>query len=1310
MQNFSSPIFSNFTAPVTLPPQFTAASINSAGRTSALETSQVRSTSSSSAPTSLVFIDKGIENYRSLVSAVVRGSRVVLLDSRQNGVQQISKALSNYRNLSSVHIVSNGRAGALELGNTLLNSRNLARYSSTLQSWRQSLSQRAAIFLYGCNIAQGSQGNAFVRRFGQLTGRAIAASTDLTGSALQGGDWELEFKTGRIRSGLPFRTQPLLAYRGILDLGVGLRGEYFNNVDLTNLRLTRTDATVNFNWGTGSPSAAIAPDTFSARWTGRVQPRFSETYTFFTSANDGSRLWVNNRLIINHWSGQGGQERSGRITLAAGQFYDIRLEYNERTGAASSRLRWSSRSQVKEIIPQSRLYLPIAPTAALNPVTAPTAGATTQRFSVVYSDDTGIQASSINSSDIVVTGPGGFRQMATLVGVNVAGNGTPRTATYSITAPGGTWNSADNGEYTIALQANQVTDINGTPAAARTLGRFQVNLAAPPPPPQTGTGLLAEYFDNMDLTGAVGVRTDATVNFNWADAAPLPVMGADTFSIRWTGEVVPRFSEVYTFGTTTDDGVRLWVNDQLLIDRWVDQGATEWTGTIALQAGQRYRLRMEYYDNGFDASAELRWSSSSQVREIIPQSQLFPAAGAFSNSTIALRDNAPIFVSEAAGFATVTAVRTGSTQDRITFEFTTNEIGGAGSASANVDYIQPTFGGRANTGQVVFEVGESEKTFTIPIVNDTLAEGNESFAIGLQNPSSGSLGAPRTVLIHIVDNEGPSTITVAEPSLSVSEGGSTARILVQRSGAVTGTATVGFVTSNGTAIAGSDYTATSGTLTFAPGQVVQTITIPITNDLALEGNETFTVALRTPTGAVLGSQTTSTVTILDNDLALGSVIRRTAVSGLAEPTTLDWTPDGRYMLVAQKNGVVRVVDNGVLRSTPLIDISDQVNGTRDRGLLGLAVHPQFPAVPYIYLAYTYDDPVATAGLTGLAGPDGSGNRPSRLSRVEVNPVTMEAIPGTLTTMVGSNSIWAYTSRPDANSTGDVSIPPSGIVNGTTITAPSSLIELGTQDNDPNTPGIQNQNIRDYMAMDSESHTIGQVLFGPDGYLYLTNGDGTSYNFMDPRTVRVQDLSNLSGKVLRIDPISGEGIATNPFFVSGDPRSNRSRVFQYGLRNPFRFTFDPVSRLPVIGDVGWSSWEEINTGPAGANFGWPYYEGPDPAGGYGDLSQAIAFYNNGNRNSPTDVPAVLPWLPRSHGAPDGASSIMVGDFYNSNTLMFGDIYGGTLYAATLNDARQVTAVQVFDSSIPFVVDLEMGPDDRLYGVDLVSGSILRWDPA
>src|SRR5207249_11338444 len=121
---------------------------------------------------------------------------------------------------------------------------------------------------------------------------------------------------------------------------------------------------------------------------------------------------------------------------------------------------------------------------------------------------------------------------------------------------------------------------------------------------------------------------DAFVNFNWGSGSPDPSISVDHFTARWTGSVQPQFSETYTFYTTTDDGVRLYVNGQLIINHWVDQGATEWSGTIALTAQQKYNIEMDFYENGGAASATLAWSSPTTAKAIIPKSQLYPTTNA----------------------------------------------------------------------------------------------------------------------------------------------------------------------------------------------------------------------------------------------------------------------------------------------------------------------------------------------------------------------------------------------------------------------------------------------------------------------------------------------------------------------------------------------------------------------------------------------------------------------------------------------------------------------------------------------------------
>lgn len=158
-------------------------------------------------------------------------------------------------------------------------------------------------------------------------------------------------------------------------------------------------------------------------------------------------------------------------------------------------------------------------------------------------------------------------------------------------------------------------------------------------------GLKGEYFGNMDLSGnPVLTRIDNEVNFDWGNGSPAPSIPTDHFSVRWSGQVQPRYSETYAFVATTDDGVRLWVNGRLIIDEWRDKTASPWSGSINLIAEKRYDIRMEYYENGGSASAKLSWRSDSQPTEIIPTKRLY-LAGGFAGGGGAINNSGLLFIS-----------------------------------------------------------------------------------------------------------------------------------------------------------------------------------------------------------------------------------------------------------------------------------------------------------------------------------------------------------------------------------------------------------------------------------------------------------------------------------------------------------------------------------------------------------------------------------------------------------------------------------------------------------------------------------------
>jgi glucose/arabinose dehydrogenase len=1152
---------------------------------------------------SLVFIDANLNAYRSLAAAVVPDTEVVVLDPTQNEIQQITDTLASRSGLASIQLISHGTAGSVQLGNSFLSAQTIGQYHDQLQQWGQALIPHGDILFYGCDVASTPTGQALIQQLAQITGADIAASTNPTGSAALGGDWVLESQTGTIDAPIALNTTIQASYANTLaGTGNGLRGEYFDNIDFTSSQFVRTDSTVNFNWGSGSPAGNIGANTFSVRWTGKIEATTSGEYTFYTTTDDGVRLTINGQRVVDAFVNQPSTTRSGKITLQAGQKYDIQMDYFENGGLANATLEWSNAQQARQVVPQAQLY--------------------------------------------------------------------------------------DN--------------------------------SPPPPPAGSGDGLRGTYYDNINFTNQVFSRIDPGVNFNWGNGSPDSRIQPDTFSVVWTGQVEPTFTEDYTFYTTTDDGVRLFVNGQQVINQFRDQPATTVNGTpIRLTAGQKADIRMEYYENGGLASAQLGWQSASQARQIIPGDRLFSNGGAIDNPGIFEIDVTGVTVRESDAQAVVKINRVNGSKGVATIDYIANED----TAKRGTDFA-------ATSGTLTFADGETSKTFAIPIINDTIAEGTESFSAALVSATGASLGTKRTTPITILDDDdAASSFAFGQSAYEIKENGTQATITVQRSGSTTTAATVQYATSNGTATAGSDYTATTGTLSFTAGETSKTFVVPIIDDTIGERNETLNLTLSNPTGGSLGTQQTALLTILDNDP--GSFTRETVVAGLTTPTALEWTPNNQYIFVAEQSGLVKVVNtaNNQLQATSFIDLRDDVNGVRDRGLLGMTLDPQFNSGrPYVYLLYTYDTPEAGSTnrpgySTQYGGKDQPGNRTARLVRVEAEFVggAWRAKAGSQIVLLGKNSNFNNIRGFDANSTLD---------DATSRAIPASGFVRDAQGN--NTA----ESIQDFIASDSESHSIGSVKFGPDGKLYVSVGDGTSYNYADARGVRVQDIDNLSGKLLRIDPDTGNGLADNPFYnvntgltkYNNDPTSNRSKVYDLGLRNPFRFIFDPKTGEPAISDVGWFTWEEINTG-RGKNFGWPAYEGGLDASGnpvnfktpdYQALPGVLPFYPGGSQA----IDPQSPLFAFQH-QPGGANAVIIGDYYNGNTfpafydkaLFYTDVSRGTVTSVFFDPTGKVSGTSLFADGVYGITQMKVGPDGSLYAVNLGTpiggaagtGSITRWRP-
>ncbi len=180
------------------------------------------------------------------------------------------------------------------------------------------------------------------------------------------------------------------------------------------------------------------------------------------------------------------------------------------------------------------------------------------------------------------------------------------------------------------LWSNTGVPLFGYPVAPNTLLEVPSGEAASNEPRHgRGTGLTADYYDNKDFTARRFRRHDASVNFTWGiigdNGAPAASMQPDTFSIRWQGEIEPKYSENYTFRTYSDDGVRLFIDGQLVLDNWTPHFPTlDLSGSVRLEAGRRHKIQLDYFEEDLASVARLEWSSASQPLEVIPRSQLYP--------------------------------------------------------------------------------------------------------------------------------------------------------------------------------------------------------------------------------------------------------------------------------------------------------------------------------------------------------------------------------------------------------------------------------------------------------------------------------------------------------------------------------------------------------------------------------------------------------------------------------------------------------------------------------------------------------------
>jgi glucose/arabinose dehydrogenase len=433
-------------------------------------------------------------------------------------------------------------------------------------------------------------------------------------------------------------------------------------------------------------------------------------------------------------------------------------------------------------------------------------------------------------------------------------------------------------------------------------------------------------------------------------------------------------------------------------------------------------------------------------------------------------------------------------------------------------------------------------------------------------------------------------------------------------------------------------------------------------------------------------------------------------SGLQNPTVVRFSPDGR-IFVAEKRGVIKVFDS-LTDTTPttFADLNVNVYNFWDRGLLGMALDPNFPSSPYVYVLYTYDHELGSSAPAPRWGTPG---------------VYSDPCP----------------------------TPPGATADGCMVSGRLSRLQAAGNV----MTGAEQVLVEDW-CQQYPSHSIGTVEFGPDGALYASGGDGASFNFADwgqdgnplnpcgdppggpgtalsPPTaeggaLRSQDLRttgdpvSLDGTIIRVNPATGAGLPNNPLAASTD--ANARRIIAYGQRNPFRFTFRPNTSELWAGDVGWNDWEEINriTNPVDGsmrNFGWPCYEGAGRQSGYDNANLNICenlYAQAGAVTAPFHAYHHTARVVPNETCPTGSSSIAGLQFEFAQGSSYPEAYRGALFFADYSrdciwamprDANGNLApglIQTFVAGAANPVNLETGPGGDLFYVDFDGGTIRR----
>jgi hypothetical protein len=422
---------------------------------------------------------------------------------------------------------------------------------------------------------------------------------------------------------------------------------YWNNTTLSgDPILRRSESELNHLWGDGAPNG-VDTDNFSARWTRTIYLE-AGSYRFTATMDDGMRVWVDDVLLIDAWYDSQLHSISADVYLDKGD-HDIEVHYYEAGGQAAAQLFWSTVSGVGAVQGWQAEYFN-NPSLAGQPALVRGDGQSinfdwgtaTPAANVVNADQFSVrwtQSLSFTAGRyrFTTTSDDGVRLWVNnVLIIDQWRNQAETTHSAEINLPGGTVPVKleyydDQGAAVARLSWTRLGELTAVPPA--------VSSPAPSPAPMPAAtgGWLGQYFNNHDLSGTPAAeRVDTAVDFIWGSSSPIPnVVNADNFAVRWVG--TPTFNAGrYQFLVSADGGIRLWVNDQLLIDSWMDSYMVKPYGAAMTLPGGPATVRLEFLEDKGLAEVHLSWQREGETAVSTGAAQAVSAgtAGAASSGNL----------------------------------------------------------------------------------------------------------------------------------------------------------------------------------------------------------------------------------------------------------------------------------------------------------------------------------------------------------------------------------------------------------------------------------------------------------------------------------------------------------------------------------------------------------------------------------------------------------------------------------------------------------------------------------------------------